>query len=258
MRPISTIFPALSAVVAVQAAPHWPSLPSFQLFRRSATCETGQYLQSTAGVTYDQFSTVKDYAANGATTVTTNFQACIDFCDKQGSKCQAVVWVAAGQVNQTCYTKTSLSANPNFPTLITAYSAVKNSGATVCPGKGTNMQSSLPQKCETGQYVLATDGSVYDQVSTTKDYPAGGGAGTASVQTSMQACLDYCESLGPNKCAAVVWIFTGQSKQYCYPKTVTTSSGQMSSSLVGYSAVRSNSTNSCHGQGTNMVSLTTR
>ncbi|KAF2155388.1 hypothetical protein K461DRAFT_311649 [Myriangium duriaei CBS 260.36] len=218
------------------------------------SCESGPYLVASSGGVFDHFSTTMDYGGGEITIESSSVTTCMDTCYGY-DPCVAISWIPAA--DKPCYIKTSLTSNSSFDSNTTAYSAVRNTTATVCNGLGTNMigivQGIPPKPCETGQYLVDSHNTTYDQFSMTQDYQGSQvnaiGALTAS---SMLECLNYCYNF-EDSCLAVVWFQAGMDKQYCAIKSSLASNGNFSSSVIAYSAVKNKSVRVCAGQGTNMT-----
>ncbi|KAG8623331.1 hypothetical protein KVT40_008307 [Elsinoe batatas] len=104
----------------------------------------------------------------------------------------------------------------------------------------TVQSSSLNTTCGGMTYLTQKSG---------RDYSAGG---SPIETTSLQACVDYCESIGTSQCVAVVWVKSGQSNQWCYPKSTLQTKSDFPSSIVACSVVRDAGAVVCPGVSSDM------
>ncbi|GAM87655.1 hypothetical protein ANO11243_056820 [Dothideomycetidae sp. 11243] len=186
---------------------------------------------------YDSFSAGFAYAISGQVSSQASLQACVNHCETLGTtQCIAMSWIQAGPGANNCYISKTFSTSGRFPAGETGYSLIRNSNTVRCAGQGT-LAISLLDTCATGQYVQATNGVLYDQFGSNRDFTTNS---KMSVQSSMQACLDYCESLGPSVCVAVTWVAYGQTSKYCYAKSSVSPESiiPMPGYVVAWSAIR--------------------
>ncbi|KAF2150910.1 hypothetical protein K461DRAFT_295015 [Myriangium duriaei CBS 260.36] len=210
---------------------------------------SGPAFSSTQGTT-----TTKFMNTTGFTTASTT-----SFSNRDSRTNEPVISteVIMAITSTTMTDSTGPTAAPSTMTVHTATSATHTTWTTHATTP-TTLQASSPSQtlpCETGEYLLASDGTIYNQYSTTADYSVTGG--TNKVLTSMQDCIDYCDELGPS-CVAVVWVLSGQNETWCYPKGSLAANPPMPSNLVAYSAVKSTGLQVCPNSGTNMAIIVSR
>ncbi|KAF2149140.1 hypothetical protein K461DRAFT_324547 [Myriangium duriaei CBS 260.36] len=116
---------------------------------------------------------------------------------------------------------------------------------------GSSSSGSSNSGCETGLFVAATDGTVFDSWSNIRDY-ANGPTGINATRT-FQSCINLCATLGAVNCAAVVWVESGMDQQYCLPKTDTVAHGNFPTGIRAFSAIRNSGVSACAGSGFNMM-----